>query len=56
MLKESAQNKYNNSAFSGKGNNKKFQFKRKEGEKDVCYRYNKGKCSFGATCHYEHKC
>ena len=24
--------------------------------KDICYRYNKGKCSYGAKCKFEHKC
>ena len=25
-------------------------------DKDVCYRYNSGKCSFGLSCWFDHRC
>ena len=26
------------------------------GWREVCYHYNKGKCTFGSSCKYEHQC
>ena len=28
----------------------------KGGKRDVCYRYNRGKCSYGNNCKFEHRC
>ena len=28
----------------------------KNGKKDGCLRFNKGKCTAGMGCHYEHRC
>ena len=33
---------------NGKGNNNK--------NKEICRRFNRGRCSYGSTCRYEHKC
>ena len=53
MLRESAPNK----PFNGNGPYRKplSQFKKKD-DKEVCYRFNKGRCSFGSSCRYDHKC
>ena len=29
---------------------------KKSAKKDVCWRYNKGRCTFGATCRFDHRC
>ena len=29
---------------------------RKSQKKDICWRYNRGKCTYGAGCKFEHKC
>ena len=29
---------------------------RSKNRRDVCWRYNRGRCSFGASCKFEHKC
>ena len=27
-----------------------------KGRKDICWRYNNGKCTYGSTCKFDHKC
>ena len=40
----------------GSGNGHSHSSNGRSGSKDICKRYNRGKCTFGATCHYDHKC
>ena len=35
---------------------KKSGFKRKDGDTEICYRFNKGRCSFGTSSRYYHRC
>ena len=39
----------------GHGNNNNNKSDRRF-KKDVCYRYNRGKCSYGANCKFDHRC
>ena len=39
---------HNNHSHNSLGNREK--------SSDICKRYNKGKCTFGSTCKYEHRC
>ena len=39
----------------GHGNSNR-QNDRTRGKREVCYRFNRGKCSYGAKCKFEHRC
>ena len=28
----------------------------RSGRKEICHRFNKGKCTYGASCKFEHRC
>ena len=44
------------SGTQGTPQNKSGEKSNKGGHKDVCWRYNRGKCSFGLSCRFEHRC
>ena len=40
-----------------RNNHNNFSLKRKSSKKEtICWRFNKGKCSCGSKCRFEHKC
>ena len=56
LLKEKLDRPHNSGAFNFSNNHTKKRNSNGNRRDQTCWRFNKGKCSFGAGCRFEHKC